>query len=209
MIGLFSIEKELEIMSKFKLDANHWFTLRYLFISKYEDRSDFLIYYFTNCAKTGAPREILQNLKDKDILDKTYEIPEKGQPLLFDKVIFNQKFLDKYFKLSGEAGRELFEAYPAYLKMDDGRLLPARNLVSRVVFKSLDDFFFFYAKSIKFDRELHEKIMLSLEFAKKNNLVRSAIVEYCVSQKWREHIESMEQAEQGTFMNRFDGTEIV
>lgn len=196
-------------MSKFKLDANHWLVVRYLFIARYENDPSYLLKYFMECSQSGAPREILLTLKEKKILHKDYQVPEKGQPFDYKSLEFEESFLKKYFKTSLEAGRELFNAYPPYLKMDNGVLLPARNLVSKVVFKSMDDFFSFYAKSIKFDAELHDKIMKSLEFAKEHGLIRSAIVEYCISEKWRDHISSMEDDDSGNFVSRFESTELL
>lgn len=196
-------------MSKFKLDANHWQVIRYLFIAKYEGDNTFLFKYFTECAQTGAPREILENLQKKKIIDSKYEIPEKGKPLIPQNIIFSEDFIKKYFKTSLYAGRELFDEYPPFLKMDNGVLLPARNLVSKVVFKSMDDFFFFYCKTIKFDTQLHEQIIKSLQFAKENDLVRSAIVEYCVSQKWIEHIDAMNKDMKGGFTNFYNPVEML
>ncbi len=204
-----TIEKELDVMSKFKLDANHWFVLRYLFIAKYEGDNSYLFKYFTECAQTGAPRDVLASLQKKSIISKEYEIPEKGSPLITQNIIFSESFIQKYFKTSFSAGRELFDEYPPFLKMDNGVLLPARNLVSKVVFKSIDDFFFFYCKTIKFDAFLHAQIIQSLRFAKENDLVRSSIVEYCISQKWTEHIEAMNSGSTGGFTNYHNPTEIL
>lgn len=209
MKGDLSLDKELEVMSKFKLDANHWIVVKYLFIAKYENDPSYLFRYFLECSKTGAPRDILLSLKDKKIISKDYIVPEKGKPLDIKNIEFEETFLKQYFKTSVEAGRELFNAYPPYLKMDNGVLLPARNLVSKVIFKTLDDFFLFYAKSIKFDISLHNKIMKSLEFAKEHDLIKSAIVEYCVSEKWRDHIDSMEKDNSGNFITRFESSELL
>ena len=88
--------------------------------------------------------------------------------------------------------------------MDDGLHLPARNITSKVVFKDLDAFFFFYGKSIKWDRELHEKVLKGLEFAKEKNLLRSAIVEFVVSEKYMDFIEVMESDQIGKFSTRFN-----
>lgn len=195
-------------MSKFKLDANHWLVIRYLFIAKYEGDNTFLFKYFTECAQTGAPRDILENLQKKSIIDSKYKIPEKGQVLIPQNIIFNEKFINQYYKTSLSAGRELFDEYPPFLKMENGVLLPARNLVSKVVFKSIDDFFLFYCKAIKFDAGLHEKVIESLRFAKENDLVKSAIVEYCMSQKWLEHMELMKDGK-GGYTNYHNPTEII
>lgn len=196
-------------MAKFAIDANLWFLVRFLFIAKYESDSVPLITYLTQCAKTGAPREMLEALKEKKILSKKYKIPQKGEALDLDKLDFDDSFIKKYFKTSLEAGQELFDLYPSFLKMDNGKLLPAKNITTRVVFQSLEVFFLNYCKSIRFDRELHEKVMHSLRYAIDNNIIQYGIVEYVVSKKWEDHIKLAEDSTIAPLSNRYDNTELL
>lgn len=209
MIGKLSFDKELEVMSKFNLDGNLWYLLRFLFIAKYEEDVEPLFTYLTKCTKSGAPREMLLELKTKKILKKSYQVPEIGQPLLVENIDFEESFLNKYFKTSLEAGQELFDTYPTFLKMDNGKLIPAKNIASRVVFNSLEAFFLTYAKSIRFSRELHEEIINSLVYAKENNIIQYGVVEYVISRKWEDHIKLMKDNNNGPLANRYDNTELV
>lgn len=209
MIGKLSFDKELEVMSTFGIDAHLWFTIRVLFIAKYEEDMDPLITYFTKCNKSGAPRESLLRLKELKILHKKYKIPELGEPLNIEDLEFEESFIKKYFKTSLECGQELFDAYPSFLKMDNGKLLPAKNIASRVVFNSLEVFFLHYAKSIRFDRALHEEILDSLKYAIEQNIIQFGIVEYVISRKWEDHIKLMRNQELEPLVNRYDNTELL
>lgn len=209
MIGKLSLEKELEIMATFKLDANLWYLTRTLFIAKFESDTTFLSKYLLECAKSGAPREMLVELQNRKILSSKYKIPKKGEALDLNKLDFNDTFIKKYFKTSLEAGQELFDAYPVFLKMDNGKLLPAKNITTKVVFTSLEVFYLNYCKSIRFDRSLHDKVMASLEYAKDKDLIQYGIAEYVVSKKWEDHIKLMEEACDKPLSKRYDSTELV
>ena len=54
-------------------------------------------------------------------------------------------------------------------------------------FNSLEDFYYFYAKSINFDAVKHAEIMNLLEWANKNsNFLNFSILEFVISHKWIE-----------------------
>lgn len=202
------MDKELEILEKFSLDANEWYLIRCLFLSKYEGLNNYLIHFVTKSLPKGALRQMLVTLKEKRILSKKYKVPKEGEQFIVKDLEFHEPFLNKYFKTSNEMGRELFDAYPSYLVMNDGTFLPARNLVSKVVFKDQNAFFIFYCKQIKYNIQKHEQIMKALEFAKSNDLIRSGIVEYVVSEKYEDHIRTMTDGH-GDFVTRFDNVKVI
>lgn len=207
--GKLDLDKELEILDKFKLDANEWYLIRSLFLSKYEGLNDYLVHFVTKCLPKGAMKEMLAILKTKNIVHKKYKIPKEGEPFLIANFEFHEPFLNKYFKCSNEMGRELFDAYPSYLVMDNGTHLPARNLASKIVFKEQNDFFIFYCKQIKYSVEKHEKVMKSLEYAIEHDLIRSSIVEYVVSEKYEDHIKTMEDGSNSPFVRRFNNIKVI
>ena len=67
MTGKLSIERELDIMANWKLDANSWYLVRLLFIAKYEDNNQFLIKYVNECSGTGVIKETLHLLKEREL----------------------------------------------------------------------------------------------------------------------------------------------
>lgn len=207
--GKLDLDKELEVMSKFKLNAEEWYLIRCLFLAKFEGLTNYLLTYVKNCSREGITSELLQSLKDKLILDKKFKVPSKGDTFDLRSIEFHQPFLNKYFKTSNEMGRELFDAYPNYLVMDNGKHLPARNLVSKIVFKSQNDFFITYCKQIKYNKDKHDLIIKSLEWAKEKNMIRSSLVEYVISEKYNDHIESMEKDSTGEFDGKLDTLEVL
>lgn len=204
-----SFDKELEVMESFGIDANHFYLIRYLLIAKYEGDHGPLHKYVLACYKQNLSRELFTSLQDKGILSKKYKIPVSGEALNVKSLEFTDRFLKKYFKMSCEAGEELFEAYPSFLVLPNGAMLPAKNITSKVVYKSLDDFFFAYCKKIKFDPEMHDKVMKSLEYAKTNNLLQSGISEFVISEKWREYIKLMEEEGLSEYTKTYDSTKII
>lgn len=204
-----SFDKELEVMEAFKIDANHFYLVRYLLLAKYEGDYGPLEKYVVACYKQSLSRDLFVTLQEKKILSKKTKIPESGQALNLKDLEFTDSFIKKYFKLSCEAGEELFEAYPPYLVTHNGQMLPAKNITSKVVYKSLDDFFFAYCKKIKFDPELHAKVMASLEYAKKNKLLQSGISEFVISEKWRDYIKLMEEEGLSEYVKTYDTTKVI
>lgn len=207
--GKLDLDKELEILEKFSLDANEWYLIRSLFLSKYEGLNDYLIHFVTKSLPKGRMREMLSDLKKKNIVHKKYKIPVEGQPFLVKDFEFHEPFLNKYFKTSNEMGREFFDAYPSYLVMDNGTHLPARNLASKVVFKEQNDFFIFYCKQIKYSVEKHERVMVALKYAIEHDLIRSGIVEYVISEKYEDHITTMESGSNSPFVRRFNPVKVI
>lgn len=207
--GKLDLDKELEIFEKFKLDANEWYLIRSLFLSKYEGLNNYLVHFVTKSLPKGKMREMLKTLKDKNIVHKKYKIPNEGEPFLISDFEFHEPFLKKYFKTSNEMGREFFDAYPSYLVMDNGTHLPARNLASKVVFKEQNDFFIFYCKQIKYDVVKHDEIMEALKYAIEHDLVRSGIVEYVLSEKYEDHIKTMKDGSNSPFVRRFNNVRVI
>ena len=207
--GKLDIDKDLEILEKFNLDANEWYLIRCLFLSKYEGLNEYLVNFVTKSLPKGKMREMLTELKKKNIVSKKYKVPKEGESFLIADFEFHEPFINKYFKTSNEMGRELFDAYPSYLVMDNGVHLPAKNLASKIVFKEQNDFFIFYCKQIKYSVEKHEEIMESLKWAIEHDLVRSSIVEYVVSEKYNDHIQTMKDGSNSPFVRRFNNVRVI
>lgn len=98
---------------------------------------ELLLIYLTLCAQDGHPeyfakwfngggqaklKDLFISLKEKGIIHKNYD-PSSYIP---DEIEFNKTFLKRYFKLAGELGRELFEAYEPFIKVN-GALYSLKN----------------------------------------------------------------------------------
>lgn len=203
-----SLEKELEVMAKHSLTAEEWLMTKLLFAAmEPNSMPEYLYKYVNECSKTGVVRETLESLKKKKVLDKNYKVPKQGEAFLIEDVEFSESFVKNYFKIGLDAGLELFMAYPKLLYVN-GKQFSATN-VTKGGYRTLDDFFFTYSRSIKFDRELHEKILKALTWAEENNLLNYGIVEYVVSQKWWEHFEMIAKDKIGKFVTKFDTVQTV
>ena len=64
----------------------------------------------------------------------------------------------------------------------------------------MDDFFFFYGKTIKWNPETHTQIIKLLEYAKENNLINYSIATFVINEKWRE-IQKAIQEGLGTYQS--------
>jgi len=101
-------------------------------------------------------RALFNSLQEKGIISKSYN-PKEYEP---NDIEFNKNFLKVWAKNAGELGEELFSAYPSFININ-GKYAPLRDISKK--FNSLDEFYFFYANSIGFDREKHKEVMNILE----------------------------------------------
>ncbi len=153
---------------------------------------ELLLIYLTLCAQDGHPeyfakwfngggqaklKDLFISLKEKGIIHKNYD-PSSYIP---DEIEFNKTFLKRYFKLAGELGRELFEAYEPFIKVN-GALYSLKNYSKK--FYSLDEFCFWYSSTIGHSVEKHKKIIEILKWARENNLINIGILEFVSSHKW-------------------------
>ena len=204
-----SLDRELEVMSEYNLTGEEWMFLRVLFIAVEEQKLPYLQKYLLECAKSISVRELLQSLKTKKIIAQSYQIPEVGEAFEVEDVEFHQPFMNKAFKVSNSAGIELMRNYPAYMSTASGTLLNLRNIVSKGGYIDEDDFYFQYAKKIKFSRVMHEQILQALEWGKEQDLIKYSIVEFVASSKWNELAETMNAAKIGNFVTKMDTIEVL
>jgi hypothetical protein len=196
-----TLDNELAIMLKWTLTAEEWLFIRLLFLAKEEQHTKPLVTYFNQCAKTGMPLDVIKSLQKKKILCKDF-VAEKGVDFTVDDIEFEDKFDEQYFKIANVGGKEVFDAYPHYLMLSGGKMVPIRNFSKH--FRNEDDLFFTYSKMIKHSRVTHERVLESLEFAKAHNLINYTIAEYVISRKWEDHIHAMDSGEIGKFVTTFD-----
>lgn len=166
-----SIDRELDFMIKYQLFPEELLITKLIFLAQ-EDHSEYLSKYFSQMPLKGAPRDTLLALQEKGIINKSYKIPEKGAKFNPKDVDFNKIFLKSFSQHSGEIGIELFMNYPNFVDIN-GRRCSLRNISK--IYNSMEDFCFAYGKIIKFNPEMHIKIMELLSFAKENNLIHYGI----------------------------------
>ena len=78
------------------------------------------------------------------------------------------EFVKDFYKCSFELGKELFEIYPMF-GIINGETVGIRSVSKK--FDSLEDFYRFYGKSIRWNPDKHKEILELVEWAKENNIL--------------------------------------
>lgn len=190
------IENEIIIMEKFKFSPNLWFLIRTLLLAIEEEKPDPFFSYIKadNFAKNNLRHDLLV-LQTCDVLTNSYKIPDKGASFNYKSLEFNKLFLKEFYKNSGELGQALFELYPPFLETNT-TLYPLRNIAKK--YNSLEEFFYAYGKTIKFNPKKHMEILEILNWGKENNLVTWTLIEFVISNKWLE-LEILRKTDYGEF----------
>lgn len=169
-------------MEKYKLNAEEMFLVDLLFLSSPEEGHSEYLRSYINFSDIDL-RQMLLTLQNKQVIVKSYKVPNKGQPFDPETVEFNKNFLNSYRKYSGELGYEFFMEYPSY-GLINGCEVPLRNFAKK--FNNEDEFFFAYGRAVGWKRENHEHVMELLRWAKENQcrLLNMNIADFVISKTW-------------------------
>jgi hypothetical protein len=179
-----SLKEEIDVYISSGLTPTELFILRLLFLAE-DGYIQYIKEYLSNVSNGKELLvKVLTSLKDKQIINSTFNIPVKGQTLDFKGIPYNKNFLKKYIRDTKEIGKEFFEAYPPFITIN-GKMFSIRNFTKANLF-SFEDFCSFYAKSIKSSNATHERIMEALNYAKDHNIIHYSILEFLASRKWEE-----------------------
>lgn len=169
-------------MKKYKLTAEEMFLVDLLFLSSPEEgHGEYLRSYLS--FNDIDLRQALLNLQSKQVILKSYKVPDKGQAFDPESVEFNKLFLNNYRKYSGELGYEFFKEYPSY-GIINGSEVPLRNFAKK--FNSEEEFFYAYGRSVSWNQEKHEHVLELIRWAKENNcrLLNMNIADFVISKTW-------------------------
>ena len=189
-----SIENEIEFMNRYQLTADELFLMQLIWYAQ-DGHSEYLNDYFSRNQLGKSIRELLMSLKDKEIIVKSYRIPDKGEEFNPDDVVFNKNAVKTFLRYSNELGMDIFNNYPSYTYIN-GKAFSLRNVTK--LYKSLDEMCFAYAEAIKFNPETHKEVMELLEYAKDNNLINSGICQFIAEHQWDMYAK-MRDGDEGTF----------
>lgn len=189
-----SIEKEINFMTKYQLTADEFFLMKLIWYAQ-DDHPEYLSKYFAECKLGKEIRELLMGLRDKEIINKSYTIPEKGEIFNPNDVDFNKNVIKSFMQHSQDLGMELFENYPAYTYIN-GRPFSLRNITK--LYKSLDEMCFDYGQSIKFNPQKHKEVLEILEYARDNNLINNGICTFIAERQW-DMFQQMRDEDTGEF----------
>ena len=114
-----SLNEEIHIYIKTGLTPTELFVLRLLFLAIDGDTS-YLVNYVTNISNGKTLlKNVLISLKDKNVINSTFKIPEEGESLNFKNIPINKNFLKSYIKESHYIGKEFFDAYPNFITINN------------------------------------------------------------------------------------------
>lgn len=167
------LQEQSNILINSGLTPNELFIIQLLLLA-IDGEPKYLVNYISNISNgKNFLRELLQSLLNKNVINSTFKIPKEGEKLNFSDIPLNKNFLNKYFKESNIAGKELFDEYPPFININ-GKLCSIRNFTKAGLF-SLQDFCIYYTKSIKNSKTSHERVMEALRFGKDHNLINYSI----------------------------------
>lgn len=186
-----SLDTILNIMSEYKLTADELLLVYLTFIAQSENGSNtnYFLRWYDSCGKYNL-KNLFESLKEKGVILKNYN-PSAYIP---EEIEFNSNFLKKYFKLTGQLGQELYNAYPSYMYIN-GKIVSLKNISK--IFRDLNELYFKYASIIKHNVNKHKEILDILEWAKSQDLVTVSLPEFIISCKWNEYKELRDKGVQG------------
>lgn len=179
-----NLEQQLIFCEKYSINPNELLLLEILLIAQEGEEPEIVNSYFSSrmCAR-GNTRELLTGLRDAGVIIKTYKIPEKGSTFNPLDVPINKNLVKDFYKCSFDLGKELFDNYPMF-GIINGEPVGIRSISKK--FDSLEDFFRYYGKTIRWKPETHEHIMELIEWAKERNLLVNTLANFIIDHKWKE-----------------------
>ena len=155
-----NLDNELILMEQYKLTPNEMYTIKTILLAQ-----DGEFEYLKRYAQIIQLRLLLESLQSKEVILKSYKLPKEGTSFEPSEVKFNQNFLKKYYRSAFEMGEELFYTYPQSCVVN-GQSFNLRSVSHK--FDSLEDAFAKYAKQIKNNPEIHQRILENIKWGIEN-----------------------------------------
>ncbi len=181
---LINLNDELILLEKYRLTPTELTAIKTILLAK-DGEEEYLIKFNNILTLCDLKlRNLLISLQDKGIILKSYSIPKEGDKFNLCDIDINKTFIKNFYRASFEMGKELFDAYPMFGEINRN-IVPLRGVSKH--FDSLEDFFRFYGKSIKWNPETHSKIIELINWAKENTtFLNCSISSFCINQMWNE-----------------------
>ena len=187
---------------KYKIDANQLLLLEIILIAQEGDDAELVQLYFQSEAK-GSLLEQLIRLQEVGVILKSYKLPKKGERLDLFSIPINRNLVKDFYKCSFELGKELFEEYPQF-GFINGNPVGIRSVSKK--FDSLEDFYRFYGKTIRWKQETHDHIIELVKWARENNILCVSLCNFVIDHRWDE----LEALRNGDLANtNFDAIKVV
>lgn len=180
-----SYDIDLGIIEKYHISPNELFVLRTLLITQ-ENENNQIMFRFLRIPEhdRGDFRNILISLQNKGIINKSYNIPQKGEEFKPEEIPINKNLIRYFHKDSFDMGLELFEEYPQFGSIN-GEAIALRGVAKK--FDSLEDFYRFYGKSIRWNPDTHKEIIELVRWAKEQaTIINQSIASFVINQGWND-----------------------
>ena len=196
------LKQQIIFFEKDKLDANQLLLLEIILIAPDGDDAEIVQLYFQSKAK-GSLLNNLIKLQEVGVILKSYKMPGKGERLDLNTIPINKNLVKDFYRCSFELGKELFETYPQFATIN-GNPVGIRSVSKK--FDSLEDFYRFYGKTIKWKSDFHNHIIELVKWANENNILNTTLANFVIDHKWEE----LEALKNGELVNvNFDAVKIV
>ena len=173
----FNIENELTILEKYNLTPTELFTIKVILLAKEEGEYEWLQRF----AQIQKLRPILESLREKEVILKSWKLPKEGSKLEIEDIPFNQNFQKQFFRASFEMGEELFEIYPQSTIVN-GSLYNLKRVSKH--FDSLEQAFLKYSKYIRNNPETHQHIIELIKWGIDNGYNFSTLDSFIIDNSW-------------------------
>lgn len=189
-----NIEQQLIFCEKYSITPNELLLFEIILIAQEGDDPSIVNSYFsTRIRARGGIIELLSGLKESGLINKTYNIPEKGSKLNLYDIPINKNIAKDFYKCSFDIGKELYEVYPLF-GIINGVPVGIRSVSKK--FDSLEDFYKYYGKTIRWKPEVHNHIIELVNWAKEQDILCTTLANFVIDHKWEE-LEAIQKGDIG------------
>ena len=175
---ILTLENEISILNKYRVTSNELMFIRTLLMLQDEENEDIFQAYIESLHNI---KDVITSLQDKGIILKSFHCPNQGQSFDPYEIPFNKNFIKNLYKSSFELGKELFEEYPQFGNIQ-GSIVPLRSVARK--FDSLEDCYFRYGRSIRWNQETHNRIIELVRWGKENNIINQSLANFVINNAW-------------------------
>ena len=169
-------------MDKYGLTPNELLVVRVLLILQDNNEEELFQNLMVTLKHINLSlREVLVQLQKKEVILKSFKIPNSGEKFDPYSIPINKNFIKALYKSSFEMGKELFDSYPQFGSIN-GNVVPLRTVAKH--FDSLEQAYFKYGKAIGFNPEKHKVIIELTKWAKDNNILNCSLSSYIINNGW-------------------------
>lgn len=189
-----TLEEEICLLDKYTLTPNELLVVRVLLILQDDNDETLFQKLITTFKHINLPlRDILESLQEKQVILKSYKIPNVGDKFDPFEIPINKNFIKALYKSSFEIGKELFDNYPQFGNIN-GSVVALRGVSKH--FDSLEQAYFKYGKAIGWNPERHQKVIELTRWGKENNIINCSLSSFIINNGWLD-LEAMQKGDAG------------